>query len=170
VTVNDLGDGGIIVGNGPTYVTLVLGGAGYGQGSRGGDAGNSAYWATSSNPTGLTNLASGVFTPGETYVITLTADNGTYSAYRDPDGSFDTNSILLTSLVDNTLTTGEVGLYDDQPNDQTGSGSGPPTSFSNFSVTGTLAPTVPEPSSIAIFGAALVGLNAVRRRNRKFAA
>lgn len=169
VMVNNLGDSGIIVGNGPTYITLILGGAGYGQGARGGVAGNSIYWATSANPNAETNIASGVFTPGGTYVITLTANNGTYSAYVDPDGSFDANSRLLTRLVDNALTDGEVGLYDDQPNDQTGSGFGLPTSYSNFSVTGTLASAVPEPAAIALFGTALVGLSTVRRRRRNAA-
>jgi hypothetical protein len=41
-------------------------------------------------------------------------------------------------LVDNTFSHGEVGLYDDQPNTTTGSGSGAPTTFSNFSLQGTV--------------------------------
>jgi hypothetical protein len=108
---------------------------------------------------------SGVFTPGDTYTITVTVNGDTYTAYEDPDGSLDVNSTVLTTLTDNSSTSGEVGLYDDQPNVTTGSGSGTPTSFSDFSLSGTLVPA-PEPSSLFLVGAGLAWLGAARRRQR----
>jgi hypothetical protein len=74
---------------------------------------------------------SGVFTPGNTYTITVIVNGNTYTAYNDPDGIFDKNSTVLTTLVDNTYSHGQVGLYDNQPGP---GGSGTPMSFSNFSV------------------------------------
>jgi hypothetical protein len=137
VTVNNLGDSGILVrtnGTGSKYVLLVLGGYGYGQGTRGGNAGNSIYWADSSNPAQITNPVNGVFTPGKTYDITVKASGNTFSAYIN--GS----STAVTSVTDAVAgSAGLVGLYDDQPNDTTGSGFGPATSYSDFVLTGTMA-------------------------------
>jgi hypothetical protein len=45
----------------------------------------------------------------------------------DPDGVFDANSTLITTLVDSTFSSGKVGLYDFYSG----------LSFSNFSVSGT---------------------------------
>jgi hypothetical protein len=158
VTVNDLGDSGIFVrtnSTGTEYVLLVLGGEGYGQGVRSGNAGNSIYWADSSDPSATTDLVSGVFTPGDTYTITVTAVGDTFSAYID--GS----STPVTTLTDSAAgPSGEVGLYDDQPNTATGHGSGAFTSYSNFSLVG---PT-PELSSFLLFGTGLLGLLPFRRK------
>ena len=162
VTVNALADAGIIFNSG--NVELVLGGNGYGQGDRGGASGNSAYWGTVSGG-GEQDPVTGVFTPGGTYTITVTVNGDTYTAYNDPDGSFDVNSTVLTTLTDSSFTSGEVGLYDDQPNVTTGAGFGPPTSFSNFSLSGTLVPA-PEPSSLFLVGAGLAWLGTARRRQR----
>ena len=137
VTVNELGDSGILVRTNPAgthYVLLVLGGYGYGQGVRGGNAGTSIYWADSTNPSQAANPVNGVFIPGKTYDITVKASGNTFSAYID--GS----SPPVTSITDAAAgSTGSVGLYDDQPNDKTGSGSGPATSYSDFVLTGTMA-------------------------------
>jgi hypothetical protein len=64
----------------------VLGGFGYGEGQRGGNAGTSAYWAN--NPplfSASINPAPGVFTPGGTYTVTVTDINGAFTLYRDPN-------------------------------------------------------------------------------------
>jgi hypothetical protein len=148
VTVNAVGDGGIWLdsdGTNQNGILLVLGGDGYRQGSRGGDAGNSAYWhvVTGGVPGPELDMTSGVFTPGGTYTVTVFVNGDTYEAFKDPDGIFDVNSVLLTTLVDNTFSSGYVGLYDDQPNILTGSGYGSPTTFSNFTVDGSLATTPP---------------------------
>ena len=130
------GDGGIWLrsdGNNPykNYLLLVIGGDNYGQGGRGGIAGTSLYFATPSE--GL-NQVDNVFTPGDTYTITVTARGSTYSVYIN--GS----TTPIDTLVDSSFAAGQVGLYDDQPNTTSGSGSGTPTTFSNFSITGTAVP------------------------------
>lgn len=158
-TVNGLGDGGILARTNATdtqYVLLVLGGEGYGQGVRGGNAGNSIYWADSNNPSATLNLVTGVFTPGNTYTIKVTAVGDTYSAFI--------NGALTTTITDTVGgSDGGVGLYDDQPNTTTGSGFGTPTTFSNFSLQGT---TVPEPSTIGLLATGFV-LSMVTRRGQK---
>ena len=135
VTVNGMGDGGIWLrangAKGNPYLNsigVILGGGGYGNGTRTFPAGTSVYFAT---PSGTNvNEVDGVFTPGDTYTIKVTAQGDTYSVYVN--GS----STPVTTLVDSTFSHGEVGFYDDQPNTTTGSGFGPPTTFSNFTVTG----------------------------------
>jgi hypothetical protein len=161
VTVNQLGDGGILFNSGG--VELVLGGENYGQGTRGAFAGSSAYWGDLAG--GVINRAVDVFTPGDTYTITVTVNGDLYTAYKDPDGSFDGSSTVLTTLTYGMFTSGYVGLYDDQPNKTTGAGFGLPTSFSNFSMSGTLVP-VPEPSSMFLVGVGLASLVVARRRRR----
>ena len=131
------GDGGIWLRcdeNGPygNYILLVIGGANYGQGGRGGTSGASIYFATQS-VSGI-NEVDNVVTPGDTYTVTVTARGGTYSVYLDGSPT------PVDTFVDSTFKAGQVGLYDDQPNTITGNGSGPPTTFSNFSLTGTAVP------------------------------
>jgi hypothetical protein len=163
VTVNGLSDGGIRLDNDGTQnngIVFVLGGNGYGGGNRSGGAGNSAYWALWQNgsSTQLLSEVDGVFTPGATYTITVLVNGNTYKAYNDPDGVFDANSILLTTLVDNTFSSGRVGLYDFYPT----------LSFSDFSVTGEIS-TVPWPRSIwaeMIFGFLGLGYMAYRQKNK----
>lgn len=172
VTVNNLGDGGIWVrGDGQdqftvngTYangIALILGGENYGQGGRGGNAGTSIYWVAPGMG-GNVNEVNGVFTPGDTYTIKVTAVGDTFSAYIN--GS----STPVTTLVDNNFAYGRVGLYDDQPNTATGNGFGPPTTFSNFSLQGTLynagPSTAPEPASLALVGIGLAGAGLLSRR------
>ena len=135
VAVNSLGDSGILVRTNATnnqYVLLALGGEGYGQGLRGGNAGSSIYWADSSNPSATQNLVTGVFTPGNTYTITVTAVGNTFSAYIN--GS----STPVTTFTDAVAgPAGGVALYDNQPNTTTGSGFGTPTTYSTLSLQGT---------------------------------
>jgi hypothetical protein len=166
VTLNSLGDGGIIVRTNPAdtqFVYLILGGEGYGQGARGGNAGTSLYWADSNNPTAIDGLVTGVFTPGNTYSIEVIASGDVFEAY--------VNGTLKSTFTDAAGgLDGEVGLYDDQPNTTTGSGSGPATSFSNFSLTGTTVTTpttAPEPSASVLMGTGLAGLFLVFRRARR---
>jgi hypothetical protein len=135
VTVNLLADCGIWLRStewnpdNDAFILLVLGGEGYGVGFRAGNAGNSVYFATSA--AAVINLATNVFVPGTTHTITVTAKAGTYHVYLD--GS----TTPVTSLVDASLTHGEVGLYDNQPNTVNGnSGSGPPNTFSDFRLEG----------------------------------
>ena len=133
VTVNGLSDGGIWLDSNGTEnngVLLVLGGNGYGLGARGGGAGNSVYWALGTNigefDSPFYNEVQNVFTPGGTYTITVLVNGDTYEAFKDPDGVFDANSVLLTTLVNSTFSSGHVGLYDFDS----------AMSFSNFSVVG----------------------------------
>jgi hypothetical protein len=97
---------------------------------------------------------SNAFTPDLTYTVTVLINGNTYQAFNDPDGHFDANSVLLTTLVDNTYTHGQVGLYDFYP----------ATSFSNFSVTD----DVPEPSTwtMLLIGFAGLGFLAYRRKSK----
>ena len=157
VQVNNLADSGILVrSNGSSnYVLLVLGGLGYGQGIRSSVAGTGIYWADSSNPNATTNLVTNVFTPGGTYSITVTAVGDTFSAYIN--GA----STPVTTITDAAGgASGMVGLYDDQPNTTHG-GSGTPTSYSKFSLSGT---EVPLPSSAWLLLGALSGLGMISRR------
>jgi hypothetical protein len=152
VTVNNLGDGGLLF-EAPSktdYVINVLGGAGYGNGDRGGSAGASAYWANYSNPNADYNINTNAFTPGNTYTVTVKVVSGVFSLYID--GS----STASTSYDYPGLTSFEVGLYDNQPNTTSGSGFGPAQTFSNFSVTGTTA--VPEPTTWAMMLLGFAGL------------
>ena len=161
VTVNGLGDGGIVVRQG---ITLVLGGLGYGQGARGGNAGTAIYWGDGNNP--QQNQVNGVFIPGNTYTITVTDVGNTFSAFIN--GS----STPVTTITDSIAgPDGVVGLYDDQPNTTTGNGFGTPTTFSNFSLTGTTVSTVPESSSELLLGLGLIilaiGWHKARRQNQE---
>jgi PEP-CTERM motif len=170
VTVNNLGDGGLlfVAPKGSNYLLSVIGGANYGQGGRGGDAGNSAYWATAADPTAMFGLVTGVFTPGSKYTLTIEVDDGTFTLYR--------GKTELTSYSDPGLTHFKIGLYDDQPNTTTGNGFGPAQSFSNFSVRGmrgpisemapSVASVVPEPSTWALLILGFAGLGYAGRRRR----
>jgi hypothetical protein len=121
VTINSLRDEGIWLdtdGTNQNGILLVLGGNA--------QQGNWAYWHVVQNG-GLSaplDVNTSAFVPDLTYTVTVVVNGNTYQAYNDPDGVFDSNSVLLTTLVDNTYTHGQVGLYDFYP----------ATSFSNFSV------------------------------------
>ena len=60
--------------------------------------------------------------------------------FNNPDGIYNANSVLLTTLVDNTFSHGLVGLYDFYS---------PGTSFSNLSISGFVFPNA-VPTDIAL--------------------
>jgi len=132
------GDGGIWLRSTETSpyngdsILLVVGGNGYGQGGRGGDAGTSIYFGTSSN--GAINEVEGVLTPGDTYTVAVKAEGSTYSVYltAQPLPSIPSCSARFRAV--------RGGLYNNQPKSVSGSGSGPPTTYSNFSLTGEAVP------------------------------
>jgi hypothetical protein len=135
-----IGDGGIWLRSSENdpyehYILLVLGGEGYGQGDRGGQAGTSLYFATERR--GVLNQVTDVVVPGETYTVTVTARGNTYSVYLN--GS----TTPVDTFVDSTFTAGQVGLYADQPNTILG-GFGTPTTFSNFILTGVGPTPIPH--------------------------
>jgi hypothetical protein len=128
VTINNLRDEGIWLDSDGTInnaVLLVLGGNA--------QRGNWAYWHIDQNggQSSPLDINYNAFTPDLTYTITAIVEGNTYKAYVDPDGVYDSNSVLLTTLVSNTYSHGMVGLYDFWP----------ATSFSNFSIT-TIQPSV----------------------------
>ncbi|MDQ2842493.1 MAG: hypothetical protein M3Y72_15890 [Acidobacteriota bacterium] len=173
VTLNNLGDARIWVrGNGTDQlsgsstdangIALILGGNGYGQGNRVGNADTSVYWVAPGMGSAVNELK-GVFTPGDAYTIRVTAVGDTFSAYVN------NSSTPVTTLVDSSFAYGKVGLYDDQPNGLTRSGFGPPTTFSNFSLQGTVySIATPEPASLllAIAGVARATLISRRKAHR----
>ena len=109
VTINSLRDEGIWLdtdGTNQNGILLVLGGNA--------QQGNWAYWHVVQNGalSAPLDVNTNAFVPDLTYTVTVVVSGNTYEAYNDPDGVFDSNSVLLTTLVDNTYTHGEVGLYD----------------------------------------------------------
>ena len=108
------------------------------------------------------NEVDGVFTPFEISTVTVLVDGNTYKAFKDPDGVFDANSVLLTTLVDNTFSHGQFALYDTDA----------AMSFSNFTVSGSLVSgAVPEPSTWAMMLIGFAGIGFVTyRRTKKSAA
>src|SRR6516165_11946990 len=111
VTVNGLSDGGIWLdtdGSISNGILLVLGGNGYGFGNRSGGAGNSIYWHVDQNGVQSAPMAEvdGDVTPGSTYTVSVLVNGNTYKAFLDPDGVFNANSVLLTTLVNNTFSSG----------------------------------------------------------------
>jgi MYXO-CTERM domain-containing protein len=159
VNVTNLTDGGIFLhsdGTNQNGVLLILGGEGFGNGTRGGSAGNSIYWHIVQNgsASGPMNEFTGVFTPGNNYSIQVTVTGNVYAAFIN--GSLTPATTLTTAL----FPTGQVGLYDNQPNVTTASGSGAPMDFTNFSLT---AANAPEPASLGLLG---LGALLLHRRRR----
>jgi hypothetical protein len=161
LTVNSIAiaDSGIFLrsdGTGNNGILLVLGGANYGQGGRGGDAGTSLYFHTiqggvTSAPIDVVNNA---FITGDTYAIKVIAAGDTYSVY--------VNGTEVDTLTSTLFTSGQVGLYDDQPNVITGSGSGTPSAFDDFTLKTPAA--VPEPATwITMIGGIGMAGTALRR-------
>jgi hypothetical protein len=155
VTVNNLSDGGIyldssLTPSGVLGVVLVLGGNAYGYGCvTCAGAGNSLYWTVGPNYGNSLDEQQNVFTPLGTYTITAIVNGNTYRAYNDPDGIFDSNSVLLSTFVDSTYSSGQVGFYDFDS----------ALYFSNFSVEG-FCTNCPPPGAVPgpIVGGGLPGL------------
>ena len=144
VTINSLRDEGIWLDSDGTInnaVLLVLGGNA--------QQGNWAYWHLDQNgvQSSPLNVNRNAFTPDLTYTVTVLVNGSTYQAFNDPDGHFDANSALLTTLVDSTFSHGMAGLYQF---------SGGATSFSNFSVTGEVT-GIPELSTCAMMFIGFLG-------------
>lgn len=150
VDVNDVSDGGIWLrsdfnGGNINGVVLVIGGQGFGSGNRGPHAGQDMYWHVSTNgnlSTGV-DLASFVFNPGDNATIRVDVQGDTYRAYA--------NGVLETTLVDNTFTHGQVGLYD---------------FYSGLSFDNAVLATVPEPSTFAMLSLACTAVAAHSARRR----
>lgn len=142
VDVNDISDGGIWLrsdfnGGNVNGVLLVLGGGGYGSGVRIGSAGHEIYWhVVHDGVAGVAYDAVGdAFNPGDNATIRVDVEGDTFKAYI--------NGVLATTLVDSTFSHGQVGLYD---------------FYSGLSFDNAELSTVPEPSTLTIFGIALAGL------------
>jgi hypothetical protein len=160
VTVNGLSDGGIWfdsylpggTGTGVLGVVLALGGNAYGYGCTScAGAGNSIYWTVGPNYSQSLDEQQNIFVPLQTYTITVHVNGDTYQAFNDPDGVFDVNSVLLSTFVDSTFLSGQVGFYDFDSQ----------LSFSNFSVEGTLVgepPATPLPAALPLFATGLGAL------------
>jgi hypothetical protein len=135
-----------------------LGGDGYGQGNRGGGAGNSLYFQTYQNGvySGQLEAVNNVFVPGSNANISVQVVGDTYSV--DVDGNF------VTSLTSNVVSNGQVGLYDDQPNTTTGSGFGAPSAFDNVTLSGSTISAAPEPAAWLLMIAGLGGVGLMLRR------
>ena len=143
-------------------IGVCFGCQGYGLsvGPGNGISGRAAYWSVINNGSDSTplNEVDGVFTPGETATVSVLVNGNTYQAFKDPDGVFDANSVLLTTLVDNTFSHGQFALYDFDL----------AMSFSNFTVSGSLVSgAVPEPSTWAMTLLGFAGLGFMAYRKTK---
>ena len=141
-------------------IGICFGCNGFGHGNTTFPAGTSSYWSVIHNGSDSTPLSEvdGVFTPGETATVSVLVNGNTYQAFKDPDGVFDANSVLLTTLVDNTFSHGQFALYDFDL----------AMSFGNFTVSGSLASgAVPEPSTWAMMLLGFVGLGFMAYRKTK---
>ncbi len=160
VTVNQRADGGFWLHWDPVTnsgLLLVTGGGGYGQGQRGGAAGTELYFhvVTNNSFSSPVALVNNVFTPGTTHAVRVTAVGGTYSVYLD--GRSDARNLAPRRPPSHT---GLSASYDDQPTVGSGGGFGPPQTFSNFHVEGTLVylASAARPTSTAVTG--MIGTDA----------
>ena len=141
-------------------IGICFGCQGFGHGATGFPAGTAAYWSVIHNGSDSTplNEVDGVFTLGETATVSVLVNGNTYEAFKNPDGVFDANSVLLTTLVDNTFSHGQFALYDTDA----------AMSFSNFTVSGSLVSgAVPEPSTWAMMLLGFAGLGFMAHRQTK---
>ncbi|MBL8818843.1 MAG: PEP-CTERM sorting domain-containing protein [Planctomyces sp.] len=153
VDVFDIADGGIWLrgdADGRNGILLVTGGEGWGFGRRDGNAGTALYWHRVID--GVVNPIEGevsfLFTPevSDTHLrVEVIGDK--YAAFVSGHAG------PVTTLETSLFSTGHVGLYDFSVQ-----------SFDNFVLSAPAA--VPEPASIAMWGAGAIGAFAVRRRRQ----
>jgi hypothetical protein len=152
VLVNDFQDGGVwlrssYAGGKASGVLLVTGGYG--------GSFNGLYWhvVTDDNyGTGLNAVGySNGTLLGQDVALKIEVSGNTYKAYVNGE------STPLTTLTDNTYSSGKVGLYD-YINE----------SFDNFSIsTADGGPAVPEPTSMILLGLGSLGMLGFRKKVKK---
>ncbi len=136
VDVTAVCDGGIWLrsdGTNRNGILAVLGGNGYGSGLRDGNAGKSIYFhrVIDGNYSPALAQVDSVFVPGTDHSISIDVTGSSYTVSSD--------SVVKTTLIDTTYSSGQVGLYDFGP-----IGEPVKQSFSNFALSGS---AVPEPTT-----------------------
>mgnify|MGYP001341520849 CR=1 FL=1 len=157
VDVNSLDDGGVWLrssynGGNISGVLLVTGGFG---GSFSG-----LYWHTVVNgsASGVLGMAGSAGLQGADIELRVEVVGDTYEAFINGSAT------PLTTLTTALFSSGGAGLYDFSPT----SGASAPRgqTFDNFRITD-LSVQAPEPATVGLFGLALLGLGAARRRHPK---
>lgn len=116
------------------------------------------------------NVLSGDITNGVVFASGVPANDNSTNAITHLGGGLaghdqhDDLDISLAGLADNTLAVGESATIQIAFSAGTGSGGGHHLFVDNVAVSGDIAVTIPEPSSLALLGLAGMGLIARRRK------